>query len=94
MVMFDNTKEIVVKEAVEFKQISVEYNKELRQKINLMNEKLSEYKEIVPLLGQSIIMETVTHEFYRIYSKMTSTLGKLELLSVEIKRIDLEIQKS
>lgn len=63
MVMFDNTKEIVVKEAVEFKQISVEYNKELRQKINLMNEKLSEYKEIVPLLGQSIIMETVTHEF-------------------------------
>ena len=80
IVLFDDTKKIVVNQAKEFKKVSVEYNNELKQKIGLLNEKLNEYKEIIPLLGQSIIMETVTHEFYRIYSKMATTLSELEKL--------------
>lgn len=78
MSLFDDTKDIVVNQAAEYKNISSQYNRALKQKINLMNEKLEEYKEIIPLLGQSIIMETVTHELYRIYSKMASSINELE----------------
>lgn len=91
--LFDDIKENIVKKAVQFKEISVEYNKELKQRLNLMNEKIEEYKEIIPLLGQSIIMETVTHEFYRIYSKMATTLSKLELLCKESTFDDINLRK-
>ena len=78
--IFDDTKEQVVNKAVEYKKLSIDYNNELKLKINLLNEKLSEYKTIIPLLGQSIIMETLSHELYRIYSKMSSAIYELDKL--------------
>jgi signal transduction histidine kinase len=84
----DNNKQIAVEEAIKFKNISVEYNKELSQKISIMKGKLDEYKEIIPLLGQTILMETVTHELYRIYSKLAGSLSSLERLLLSLNDYD------
>lgn len=76
--LFDDNNKKVVDEAIKYRDISKEYHKELKQQINTITDKLDEYKEIIPLLGQTIIMESVTHEFQRIYSKLAATLATLD----------------
>ncbi len=47
------------------------------QRIALVTGKLSEYEEIVPLLGQTMIIETTTHELSRIYSRLAASSSEL-----------------
>lgn len=54
-----------------------ELKKEFTQKIAIISEKLSEYEEIVPLLGQTMIIETTTHELSRIYSRLAASSSEL-----------------
>lgn len=62
-----------------FRKASRDVQKDYQQKLSLTEGKLSEYKEIIPLLGQTLIIETATHELNRIYSNLsqyTSDLSK------------------
>lgn len=62
-----------------FKKVSSDLQKDYQQKLSLTEGKLSEYTEIIPLLGQTLIIETATHELNRIYSNLaqyTSDLSK------------------
>ena len=62
-----------------FRKVSSDLQKNYQQKLSLTEGKLSEYKEIIPLLGQTLIIETATHELNRIYSNLaqyTSDLSK------------------
>ena len=48
------------------------------QKIALADSKLKEYDEVFPLLGQSLIVETMTHELSRIYSNLLIVSKELQ----------------
>lgn len=67
--------------AESFRAASVALQKDYQQKLFIAKEKLSEYAEIIPLLGQSIVVETTTHELSRIYSKLSDASFKLEELT-------------
>lgn len=54
-----------------------ELKKDYTQRIALITGKLSEYEEIVPLLGQTMIIETTTHELSRIYSRLAASSSEL-----------------
>lgn len=62
-----------------FRKASRDVQTDYQQKLSLTEKMLSEYKEIMPLLGQTLIIETATHELNRIYSNLsqyTSNLSK------------------
>lgn len=62
-----------------FRKASRDVQTDYQQKLSLTEKMLSEYKEIMPLLGQTLIIETATHELNRIYSNLsqyTSDLSK------------------
>lgn len=67
--------------AKSFQEASLALQKDYQQKLSLANAKLSEYNDIIPLLGQSIIVETTTHELSRIYSKLSDASFRLEKLT-------------
>ena len=56
---------------------SSELKKGYAQKISLASGKLSEYEEIMPLLGQTMIIETTTHELSRIYARLAASSSEL-----------------
>lgn len=92
MRFFDDSAGEISSQVQEFKRASTEYNDGLQQKLNIANLKIEEYKNILPLLGQSIIMETVTHEFYRIYGKLASSLNQLAQICNEQPELSQELK--
>ena len=54
-----------------------ELKKGYTQTISLASGKLSEFEEIVPLLGQTMIIETTTHELSRIFTRLAASSGEL-----------------
>jgi signal transduction histidine kinase len=81
------------KTVAEFKKASDDLTQKLNQDMYIAKSKLDEYKEIIPLLGQTIIMETVTHEISRIYSKMAKSVFEMDELVMDIGELDNELQK-
>lgn len=71
----------ILRTAKEYKVASEEYNQVLKQKIGLLNETIEEYQEIIPLLGQSIIFETITHELHRVQGQLSTTVSELEKIN-------------
>ena len=67
-----------------FRKASSELQKDYQQKLSLANEKLSEYEEIIPLLGQTLIIEMATHELNRIYSNLAQSTNDLSLYSSKL----------
>lgn len=67
----------LAEDAEMLRKASNELKKDYTQKIALVSGKLSEYEEIVPLLGQTMIIETTTHELSRIYSRLAASSNDL-----------------
>lgn len=83
-----------------FRKASRDVQTDYQQKLSLTEKILSEYKEIMPLLGQTLIIETATHELNRIYSNLsqyTSDLSKysnhLSPSSTQLAQIVLLLRK-
>lgn len=64
-----------------FKRASLELQRDYQQKLSLAHAKLSEYSEILPMLGQTLIIETVTHELSRIYSNLAQSVNDLSRIT-------------
>ena len=54
------------------------------QRITLARDKISEYEEVLPLLGQTMIVEAATHELSRIYSNMVQSTRSLSDFSLSL----------
>lgn len=67
-----------------FRKASLAIQEDYQQKLSLAGKKLSEYEEIIPLLGQTLIIETATHELSRIYSKLAHSANDLSLYSSKL----------
>lgn len=68
-----------------FKKASADLQEDYLQRLALANEKLDEYEEILPLLGQTMIVEEATHELSRIYSKLLGVSKELINLSKSLQ---------
>lgn len=64
-----------------YRKASQDVQKDYQQRLSLTEGKLSEYKEIIPLLGQTLIIETATHELNRIYSNLSQYTNDLSKYS-------------
>lgn len=67
----------LAEEAEALRRATDELKASYTQRIALVTGKLSEYEEIVPLLGQTMIIETTTHELSRIYSRLAASSSEL-----------------
>lgn len=67
------------------------YSRELLQDQKILSLKKEEMSMIMPMVGQSIIVEALTHEFNRMISNIATsarnTLDELEKIKIENKRI-------
>ena len=72
-------------DVVAFKEASADLREDYMQRLTLANEKLEEYEEILPLLGQTMIVEEATHELSRIYSKLSGFSKELVNLSKSLQ---------
>lgn len=70
--------------AAAFRRTSLAVREDYQQRLSLAGEKISEYEEIIPLLGQTLIIETATHELSRIYSKLAHSANDLSLYSSKL----------
>ena len=67
----------LTEDAETLRKATNEVKKDLTQKMALISSKLSEFEEIVPLLGQTMIIETTTHELSRIYARLAASSSEL-----------------
>lgn len=64
-----------------YRKASTEFQEDYQQKLSEARGKLSEYEDIMPLLGQTLIIETTTHELNRIYSRLAQSAKNLSQYS-------------
>lgn len=75
---------VLAEDAETLRKASDDLKKNYIQKIALVSGKLSEYEEIIPLLGQTMIIETTTHELSRIYTRLASSCSELSIYTPQL----------
>lgn len=60
-----------------YREATENLKKDYLQKLSIASMKLSEYEEIIPMLGQAMIIEMATHELKRIYSELAQSASDL-----------------
>lgn len=76
----------LVEDAQTLRKASIELKKGYEQSISLASGKLSEYEEIMPLLGQTMIIETTTHELSRIYARLAASSSELSSYTHQMQK--------
>jgi signal transduction histidine kinase len=82
----DNAKQLANK-ALAFKQNSEQIIRKYEQDIYMKDTTINEYEQIVPLIGQSILVESATHEFTRIFSNLSTVNKQLQIFSKDNKEL-------
>lgn len=82
----DNAKQLADK-ALAFKKNSEQIIRKYEQDIYMKDMAINEYEQIVPLIGQSILVESATHEFTRIFSNLSAVNKQLQIFSKDNKEL-------
>lgn len=60
-----------------YREATENLKRDYLQKLSIVSTKLSEYEEIIPMLGQAMLIEMATHELKRIYSELAQSASDL-----------------
>lgn len=81
--MDDRVKKLA-KSAEEFRSATSELQNYYLQELSLAQNRIDEYEEILPLLGQTMLLESATHELSRIYTTLLDSAHELNKFSMTL----------